>query len=203
VGGVEVAVRKVRIARGGLVHHPAVVVDDVVHATEVEIFSLRSRIAIGERFERAEARNDSQKKRKDSGEDTRAAVFRSKFFFVISARETVKEFLARLIVQLRHIFVLASGQRDLRHLWDDTADAKAKASNGQILSFQQIIHPYAVSIAKGALEQVLGNFEANEVVILFGNVPAFRDLQHVEAEFGFQVSRRVFLERDQLAKFGA
>src|SRR5205809_6690255 len=73
IAGIEVAVRKIRIARGGLVHHPAAVVDDVVHATEVEIFSLRSRIALGERFERAEARNDSQKKRKDPGEDTRAA----------------------------------------------------------------------------------------------------------------------------------
>src|SRR3989441_2362309 len=155
VAGVEVAVRKIRIARGGVVHHAAVVVDDIVHATEVEIFGLRSGIAIGERFERAEARDDSQKKRKDSGEDAGTPVFRSKFFFVISARETVKKFLARLIVQLRHIFVLASGQRDLRHLGDDTADAKAKASDGQILSFQQIIHPYAVSIAKGALEQIL------------------------------------------------
>ena len=116
---------------------------------------MRSGIAIGEGLERAETRDDSQKEGKDSREDAGAAVFRSKFFFVISARETVKEFLARLIVQLRHIFVLASGQRDLRHLWDDTADAKAKASNGQILSFQQIIHPYAVSIAKGALEQIL------------------------------------------------
>src|SRR5207247_10967024 len=104
---------------------------------------------------RAESRKGYQKKRKDSGEDTRAAVFRCKFFFVISARATVKEFLARLIVQLRHIFVLASGQRDLRHLWDDTADAKAKASNGQILSFQQIIHIDAVSIAKGAFQQIL------------------------------------------------
>src|SRR5881628_1841024 len=94
IAGIEVAVRKIRIARGGLVHHAAVVVDDVVHATEVEIFSLRSGIAIGEGFERAEARDDSQKKRKDSGEDTGTPVFRSKFFFVISARETVKKFLA-------------------------------------------------------------------------------------------------------------
>src|SRR5438445_13756084 len=64
VAGVEVAVRKIRIARGGLVHHAAVVVDDIVHATEVEIFGLRSGIAIGERLERAEARDDSQKKRR-------------------------------------------------------------------------------------------------------------------------------------------
>src|SRR6266516_4677969 len=89
IAGVEVAVMKIRIARGGLVHQPAVVVDDVVHATEGESFGLRSGIAIGERFERTEARDDSQKKRKDSGEDTGAAIFRPKFFFVVGARETV------------------------------------------------------------------------------------------------------------------
>ncbi len=203
IAGIEVAVRKIRIARGGLVHHAAVVVDDVVHATEVEIFSLRSGIAIGEGFERAEARDDPQKEGKDSREDTRAVVFGSEFFFVIGARKMVKEFSTRLIVEFRHFFVLACGQRDLRHLGNDAADAEAEASDSQVFCFEQIICADTVSVAKGAVQQVLGNFEANEVVILFGNVPAFRDLQHVEAEFGFQVSRRVFLERDQLAKFGA
>src|SRR5437588_13040914 len=93
VAGVEVAVRKIRIARGGLVHHAAVVVDDIVHATEVEIFGLRSGIAIGEGFERAEARDDPQKEGKDSREDTRAVVFGSAFLFVIGAIKMVKNVL--------------------------------------------------------------------------------------------------------------
>src|SRR5207244_12856948 len=86
IAGVEVVVRKIRIARGGLVHHPAVVVDDVVHATEVEIFGLRSGIAIGERFESCEARDDSEKKRKDSGEDAGTTTARSQFFAVLAWR---------------------------------------------------------------------------------------------------------------------
>src|SRR2546430_17008883 len=80
VAGVEVAVRKIRIARGGLVHHAAVVVDDIVHATEVEIFGLRSGIAIGERLKRAKRGEDFQKKRKNRGEKAGAPDFRSNYF---------------------------------------------------------------------------------------------------------------------------
>ena len=59
----------------------------------------------------------------------------------------------------------------------------------------------AVGFFEGAIEERLGDFEADEVVVGVRGVAAFGDFENVEAEFGFDVGERVVLVGDSGTEF--
>ena len=83
------------------------------------------------------------------------------------------------------------------------ADGAAEGSDGQILFGQDVGERNAVSVLKSALQDGLGNFEADEIVIAVGSVAIFGDLGYVEAKLSADVGFGILLIGDDRAVFFA
>ncbi len=64
-------------------------------------------------------------------------------------------------------------------------------------------HLERIGLDECSLEQRLGDFEADEIVISFGREVALGHLPHIEREFHFQVRSWIVTIRDRSAEFAA
>ena len=73
------------------------------------------------------------------------------------------------------------------------------AAHRQVQALKHVFQFEPVGFGKRAFQEGLGHLKPDEIVIRLGGVIAPRHLQHVEAEFGFQVRGGVLRVRHRVA----
>ena len=78
-------------------------------------------------------------------------------------------------------------ERHLGHVRNELADCPAIGSDSQLLVGQHLFQFHSIDDGKDPLQQRLGNFKSDEVMVLVGRVAILGHLQRVESEFGFEM----------------
>jgi hypothetical protein len=77
-------------------------------------------------------------------------------------------------------------QGDLGHLRNQPADSETIRTHRQILMGKHVFQLHSVHHGKDPLQQGLGHFESDEIVVLLRGVTILRDLHRVEPDSVFK-----------------
>jgi len=162
---------------------------------------LRGGRAEFQRAERADFGKDADEEGEEAFAGAGTVVDAAVIFFVAGAGEIVEKLLLRHGRNVVMDFVLLEHPGDFGGLWDEGADVVAVGIEGAIEIREDAAERDAVSFLEGALEEGIGDFEADEIAVGVGSVTFLGDFEDVKTEFSFEMGGGIVFVRGDEADF--
>jgi len=201
--GVNVEVGEIHAACADAADGVAVGGDGVVDTFEVEVLGFGSGNFEIEALERAEFGDEFDDKGDDAGAEGGFTVVLTPFLFVFGTGKVVEEEALCGAVLFLDVVGRMKLEGDFSELGHEQADGVAEGFDGEVRGAEDVVERDAVGFLEGALEKGRGDFEADEVMVLFGGIAVFGDLGDVETELDADMRLGAFGVGDFLAVFFA
>ncbi len=203
VAGIEIAIVELQCSRRCLGQKAAIFIERAVETQFEQSHRLLGRRLEGEGFQRSDLRQNADEECEDSRAQSWTLVFLFPFLTVARLGDVVDEFAARHGRRRFHQLVLVHVPGYARQLRNHAADGLAVCSQCEVQVAEDVLQLERIGVVKCALQHLLGNFEADEIVIGLGRVIAAPNLEHIETEFHPQVRCLVVAIGHDRAKFAA